>query len=222
MKVNKKITITSIIMLIILSISSISFAGSGNVYVHWYEDSRKDTYTYANKHCSSMGYSVIGYNTGVPISQIKSQLKTGKIFIVHNHGGPGYQCFGSGNIKLCGKNADNENSYGINMYNNGDLSNLKIAIYYGCSTGQVSAKYGDICQTTVQKGAQCAVAWTVTTYTAEVNEWNKAFLDKCKTKSISESLGHADYWTGVWKGSAAKERMQNHRNIRGNINGMIN
>lgn len=222
MRFNKIFIVLLVLILFVLSSNCISSAASGNVYVHWYENSRKDTYTYAQKHCTWMGYSVLGYSSGIPGSQIKDQLKKGKIFVVHNHGGPGYQDFGTGTVKLCGKNGDEKKTFSISKLQNGDLSNLKLALYYGCSAGQVSQQYGDICQITVQKGAQCSVAWRITTYTAEVNEWNKAFFDKCKTDNIVEGFRHADYWTGVWKGSAAKERMQNHRNEKGNIYGKIN
>jgi len=50
---------------------------------------------------------------------------------------------------------------------------LKIAIYYGCLTGVTTSVYGDLPGQTVSKGAQAAVAWTVETHVAYVNEWNR-------------------------------------------------
>lgn len=167
-----------------------------------------------------MGYTVESCNNW-DNNQVLNQLDRDKIFIVHRHGSPGRQAFANSTY-LCGTGGNGGTYKAINSLSNGSLSNLKIAIYYGCSTGAVSSTYGDICQQTVNKGAQCAVAWTVTTYVNEVNEWNKAFLDKCKNDTIVEGYRHADYWTGVWQGSDARARMENNRNEKGNIYGYIN
>lgn len=167
-----------------------------------------------------MGYTVENCNNW-DNNQVLNQLDRDKIFIVHRHGSPGRQDF-LNYTYLSGKGGNGNSIKAINSMANGSLSNLRIAIYYGCSTGAYSSTYGDICQETVNKGAQCAVAWTVTTYTNEVNEWNKAFLDKCKSDNIVEGYRHADYWTGFWQGSVAGDRMKNNRNEKGNIYGYIN
>ena len=220
MKIKKVFFMGVLTMTIMLLTSSLSFAGTGTVSVHWEGSSREATYTYAKKHCEAMGYTVENCSNW-DTNQVLNQLDRDKIFIVHRHGSPGRQDF-LNYTYLSGKGGNGNSIKAINSMANGSLSNLRIAIYYGCSTGAYSSTYGDICQETVNKGAQCAVAWTVTTYTNEVNEWNKAFLDKCKSDNIVEGYRHADYWTGFWQGSVAGDRMKNNRNEKGNIYGYIN
>ena len=220
MKNKKLIIITFLTTLIIMTTNTLCFASTGSVSVHWEGSEREATYTYAKKHCESMGYTVYNCNNWDNY-QVLNQLRTDKIFIVHRHGSPGRQDF-LNSTYLSGTGGNGNDIKAIDSLPNGSLNNLKIAIYYGCNTGKYSGTYGDICQQTVNKGAQCAVAWTISTYNNEVNEWNKAFLDKCKKDNIVEGYRHADYWTGVWQGSAAKDRMQNNRNEKGNIYGYIN
>lgn len=218
---NIKIVIIGILTTIIMmATNTLCFAGTGKVSVHWEGSEREATYTYAKKHCEAMGYSVENCNNW-DNNQVLNQLSRDKIFIVHRHGSPGVQAF-LNSTYLSGTGGNGGSIKAINSLSNGSLNNLRIAIYYGCSTGAYSNTYGDICQQTVNKGAQCSVAWTVTTYTNEVNEWNKAFLDKCKKDNIVEGYRHADYWTGVWQGSNARNRMENNRNEKGNIYGYIN
>lgn len=220
MKIKKSILISILVALVLFATSTISFAGSGKVTVHWEADSRKPTYTYTKKHCESMGYWVEGCDNW-DNSQVLNQLKDSKIFVVHRHGSPGMQDF-TNFTYLSGASGNGGSIKAINSLPNGSLTNLKIAVYYGCSTGVASSQYGDICQETINKGAQCAVAWKVTTFVNEVNEWNKAFFDRCKNDTIVEGYRHADYWTGFWQGSDARDRMQNNRNEKGNIYGWIN
>lgn len=220
MKIKKLAIILLLATTLIMATNTLCFAGSGNVSVHWEGSSREATYTYAKKHCEAMGYSVENCNNW-DNNQVLNQLKRDKIFIVHRHGSPCRQVF-LNSTYLSGTGGNGNSIKAINSLSNSSLNNLKIAIYYGCSTGAYSNTYGDICQQTVNKGAQCAVAWTVTTYTNEVNEWNKAFLDKCKSDTIVEGYRHADYWTGFWQGATARDRMENNRNEKGNIYGYIN
>ena len=99
---------------------------------------------------------------------------------------------------------------------------MKIAIYYGCETGVVLKTYGDICQQTINKGAQAAVAWRGVMVTSEANEWNRLFFEKAKTDNIVESFRHADYWLRYTISEDATTRMgSSNINEKGNIYGVI-
>ena len=195
-------------------------AASGNIVVHYLDSVRKPTYDYAKTHGQSMGYNVYGYNNSTN-ANILNQLDSSAVMVMHLHGLPGVQAMANSTY-LSGTNGNGGYIKAVNSLSSGSLNQMKIAIYYGCETGIVSATYGDICQETVNKGAQAAVAWEVTTVVSDVNEWNRLFFEKAKTDNIVESFRHADYWLRYMAGDDAGDRMQITRNEKGNIYGYIN
>jgi len=214
----KVVFIAFIVLCIFVLVQPISLAGSGKVVIHWLESSRKPTLTDAKSRVEKMGYWVESCENWDNY-WVLDHLSTSRIFVAHTHGGPGRQVFNG--KTLAGTNGGS-GMKSVSSLGSNAAKNLRIAIYYGCSTGNTTSTYGNICQQTVNKGAQAAVAWRVTTYVSEVNEWNKQFFEKAKTANIVESYRHADYWTRFWKGNTAGDRMQNNRNESGNINGWIN
>ena len=122
---------------------------------------------------------------------------------------------------LSGTNGNNDTIRSVSSLSSGSLNNLKLAIYYGMDVGYTGSVYGDICQQTINKGAQAAVAWRGVMVTSEANEWNRLFFEKAKTDNIVESFRHADYWLRYKKGDDAGDRMQITRNEKGNIYGYI-
>lgn len=201
-------------------------AASGPVYVYYQDEtgaSRKPTYTYTNKYMSSIGYSVEGRKNW-DSSGLLYALDDAKIFVAHFHGSPGKQDTGYINGQsygIAGRNADGTYYKNVNTMANNSASQLKMAIFYGCSTGDPNSTFGNLPYTIVNRGAQTAVAWTVTTYVPEVNEWNRLFFEKAKEDTIVESFRHADYWLRVNKGDTAGDRMQKNRNEAGNIYGYV-
>ena len=88
--------------------------------------------------------------------------------------------------------------------------------------GYTGSVYGDICQQTINKGAQAAVAWRGVMVTSEANEWNRLFFEKAKTDNIVESFRHADYWTEVILGTPVSNPLKYYRNEKGDIYAKIN
>ena len=197
-----------------------SLAASGSIVVHYLDSIRKPTYDYTKKHGQSMGYSVYGYNNSTN-EDILNQLKSSSVIVMHLHGSPGVQVMANYTY-LSGTNGNGGNIKSVSSLSSGSLNQRKIAIYYGCETGVVSKTYGDICQQTVNKGAQTAVAWEVSTIVGDVNEWNRLFFEKAKTDNIVESFRHADYWLRYTISEDAATRMgSSNRNEKGNIYGVI-
>lgn len=194
-------------------------AASGNIVVHYLDSIRKPTYDYTTTHGQGMGYSVYGYNNSTN-ANILNQLDSSAIMVMHLHGSPGVQAMANSTY-LSGTGGNGGNIKAVSSLLSGSLNQMKIAIYYGCETGIVSSTYGDISQQTVNKGAQAAVAWKVSTIVPDVNEWNRLFFEKAKTDNIVESFRHADYWLRYSKGDDAGDRMQITRNEKGNIYGYI-
>lgn len=192
---------------------------SGRFDIHYREVSgevsRYPTYSQITGYLSNMGYTAQGYNF-VSAGTAYQNMKSASGFVIHMHGDAGRQTMAN-NTYLVGTNGDGFASKAISdmLYN--DLWGMKIAIYYGCSTGDTTSIYGDIAQETVNKGALAAVAWKVTTYINEVNEWNRLFFEKAQSDTIVESYRHADYWLRNNIGNVAGDRMQNNRTERGNI-----
>lgn len=194
-------------------------AASGQIVVHYLDSSRKPTYTYTKQHGESMGYTVYGYQDSSN-ANILNQLQSSVAIVMHSHGSPGVQSMGS-DTHLAGKNGNGGYVKSIDSLASNSMSQMRIAIYYGCETGKVHQLFGDICQETVNKGAQTAVAWKVSTVNLHVNEWNRLFFEKAKTDNIVESFRHADYWLRSIKGDDAADRMQLTRNEKGNIYGYV-
>ena len=209
-------------MFIFMTFLSPTFAATATIHyrTHPEEYDRTPTYTNAKPHLQTMGYTVYGYENSNN-TNILNQLDSTSILVMHLHGLPGVQAMANSTY-LSGTNGNGGYIKAVNSLSSGSLNQMKIAIYYGCETGVVSATYGDICQETVNKGAQAAVAWEVSTIIPDVNEWNRLFFEKAKTDNIVESFRHADYWLRYMAGDDAGDRMQITRNEKGNIYGYIN
>ena len=201
-------------------------AASGPVYVYYQNETlinRKPTYTYTNKYMSSIGYSV-EERKNWDSSGLLYALDEAKIFVVLFNGSPGKQDTGEINGKyygIAGRNADGTYYKNVNTMGDNSANQLKIAILYGCSTGKPDSIYGNLPYTIVNRGAQAAVAWTVSTSVPEVNEWNRLFFEKAKEDTIVESFRHADYWLRFKMGTTAGDKMQKNRNEAGNIYGYV-
>lgn len=226
MKKSKILFSIAAIMITFMFSSMSVYAASGDAYIHWYKEpgfiDRTPTYTNSYSNLGHMGYVVYGYDNAGAGSAL-SQLQSGAIFVVHNHGDPGIQYMGSdGSGIVASPNAAGNGKVYLDssIY---PFANLKIAILYGCKTGLVTGISGDISQLMVNKGATAAVSWTVDTHIPAVNEWNRLFFEKARTgSSIVESFRHADYWTTAILGSVEGNRMQNNRNEKGNIYATLN
>lgn len=203
--------------------SAFAARASGPVYVYYGDGDRYKTYTDIKNHMGVIGYDVQArYNWDS--SGLLYALDDAKIVVFHNHGSPGKQQSGYISGKAYGIAATGGDAYyykNVGAMAPGSMSQLKIAIMYGCRTGEYSSVYGNLPGTMVNKGAQTAVAWTVTTYVNEVNEWNRLFFEKAQTDNIVESFRHADYWLRSILGDTAANRMQQNRNEKGDIYGYV-
>lgn len=205
----------------------VNATASGPVYVYYENDllvNRKPTYTHTKTHMESIGYTVYERKNW-DSSGLLYALQDAKIFVVHYHGLPGVQDTAtiSGNSYGIWASGVSSTYYkGVNSLNSGSTSQLKIAILYGCQTGKIPNAYGNLPQVIVNKGAQTALAWTVDTTPAYVNEWNRLFFEKAKTGTILASMQHADYWLReIWGNDAANQLGETHRNEAGNIYGYV-
>lgn len=195
-------------------------AASGNIVVHYLDSIRKPTYDYTTTHGQGMGYSVYGYNNSTN-ANILNQLDSSAIMVMHLHGSPGVQAMANSTY-LSGTGGNGGTIRSVSSLSSGSLNNLKLAIYYGMDVGYTGSSYGDICQQTVNKGAQAAVAWRGVMVTSEANEWNRLFFEKAKTENIVEGFRHADYWLRYTMSEDAATRMgSSNRNEKGNIYGII-
>ncbi len=214
-----------LLVLGIILLPNLVYAASGNVTVHYYNETnlgglqyRQGTYDYTKEHMGSIGYNVQGFDN-MGSSTVLSSLQNDKILVIHTHGREGCQLMNTN--WFCGTGPTGEIITAVSSIGNGTASQMKMAIYYGCYTGIVSSKYGDLPGKTVEKGAQAAVAWTDETDVYAVNEWNRLFFEKAKSDTIVESFRHADYWLREIKGASFADKMQLKRNEKGNIYGYV-
>jgi len=179
---------------------------------------RTPTYDYTKTHMSSIGYAVEGWNDWNN-DTILSALQEFNVVVMHTHGNKGLQAMRD--TYLVGRNGNGGTYKAVNSLGAGSASQLKIAIYYGCKTGDTTSSYGDLPGETVNKGAQAAVAWKVNTHVDAVNKWNRLFFESAKSNNIVESFRHADYWLREILGNTKADIMQLQRNEKGNIYGYV-
>lgn len=205
-----------------------TYALSGSIRVHYSNSNTKPTFDYAKIHGESMGYNVYQYENR-DNSLVLYQLSSSDVFVIHTRGsggliqmGPEQYATSPRTTYLSGTNGNGGTIRSVSSLSSGSLNNLKLAIYYGMDVGYTGSSYGDICQQTVNKGAQAAVAWRGVMVTSEANEWNRLFFEKAKTENIVEGFRHADYWLRYTMSEDAATRMgSSNRNEKGNIYGII-
>ena len=208
-----------------------TYALSGSIRVHYSNNNTKPTYDYTTKHGETMADNVYQY-LNKDNSLVLHQLSSSDVFVIHTRGSGGLIQMGSEQYPLpneparttylSGTNGNNDTIRSVSSLSSGSLNNLKLAIYYGMDVGYTGSVYGDICQQTINKGAQAAVAWRGVMVTSEANEWNRLFFEKAKTDNIVESFRHADYWLRYTISEDAATRMgSSNRNEKGNIYGVI-
>lgn len=209
----------SVLLVALGCFSDKALAASGDAHIHYYKEQgyvdRTPTYTNSKAHLQNMGYTVHGYdNYGIGL--IWGQLTNGKVFVVHNHGAPGAQLM-SGSGEQITAVTTGTGKLAISSMSSGLMSDMKIAIFYGCKTGLVLSTTGNLPQQVVNKGATASVAWKVDTDINSVNEWNRLFFEKAQSDTIVESFRHADYWLEVIEGTTSANVMKNNRTEAGNI-----
>lgn len=193
------------------------FAATGNATVV-YDSTMKggtDIPSKCQSHIKSMGYTFNQYDLPKH-TNVVSYMKNAKVFVSGLHGAPGTINCGNNSIIVAKGSLNSAHAMSLNTIANGSFSNMKIALIYGCKTGEPDATYGDIISMIQSKGATCAIGWKETTYTARVSEWNRLFFEKAKKDTVVESIRHADYWLLSLQGTDAHNNM-GKRNEKGTI-----
>lgn len=223
MKKIYKIIVEMFLITLVIGICPNVYAASGPVYVYHHtksgETNRTPTYTYTKKHMGAIGYSVESRDNW-DSSGLLYALDDAKIVVYHYHGAQGIQYTNESSHGIAAHSGNNTTLKNVSSMSNGSLSQLKLAIMYGCHTGQ-TGYYGNLPQMIVDKGAQTAIAWTVETPVRGVNEWNRLFFEKAKSDTIVESMRHADYWLPSVRNNTEANTLKNNRNEAGNIYGYV-
>lgn len=149
-------------------------------------------------------------------NDILENMKKSMVFVAVGHGAPGMMQF-KDNTYLVGIGKTSYNVRAVSSLTPPSLSGLKMAIYYGCKTGDPSSSYGDIVLQTIRGGARTAVGWKVDLTFYDTVEWNRLFFEKGTIHSVVESYRHADYWLRRNHGDAAADTFQYNRNEKGDI-----
>lgn len=219
----KKFKILFIFILFLTSffctIRLVSAAYGGVVNVYYLGSSRQSTFTSVKANLTSAGMVVYGYDS-VGNSSIESHLRNGIVLIVHNHGSPGRQYLGAEGVEdsIVGTNGNGSTLKAVSSMTANSTKKMGMAIYFGCSTGVTTSSYGDLAQQTVNKFSKSAIAWSVTTYVSEVNDWISYLTSHVKNTTLAtgaSALQEADYKLRLNSGSTAGDRMQLNRIERG-------
>jgi PKD repeat protein len=90
---------------------------------------------------------------------IKTRLPNDTIFVFTGHGAPGYILL-SDTYPCSGYSAMNA-SDGYNFEDTcPSYSNLKLAVFFACNTGNTDPLIGNLVDVVISKGAGCAIGWT--------------------------------------------------------------
>ena len=118
---------------------------------------------------------------------IKTRLPNDKIFFFAGHGAPGYILISDTN-PISGYYAKNS----TDDYNFDDTSssysNMKLAVFFGCHTGETDPIIGNLVDIIVAKGGSCAMGWIGDIAADGSYSYNSAFWSSLQN---GESIEHA-------------------------------
>lgn len=197
-------------LLLIIIISSSVYAASG-LAVICYNDTNlayaSHMYTDSRSHISDMGYICRGHDS-IANNMVLQHLQSSNIFVAVGHASPGALSCG-GDTYITGTYQDSTGKYmALNAIPDSSLSNVKLALWYGCNLGSTDQYWGNVVDISRNKGVKCAVGWTVTTVIGETTEWNRLFFEKAREDTVVEGFRHADFWIQILSGLNATKRMQ--------------
>lgn len=147
-------------------------------------------------------------------------LPKSAIYVIDSHGAPGLIQLGTDdNISVIGANIySGGNNRSISDLSANALSNTKLVLYAGCSTGVTSSSYGNLVTKTRAKGAKCVVGWNNEITCGPTVDWIRLLFEKASDEHavLWECFNHADYWVeDIW-GTKYKNEL-NNRNEAGDV-----
>lgn len=220
----KRIATLFLALLIILQMTAIPvLAASGKGYIFTYTWSDLNTRNAGNttvlRHLWNMGYDAGEYlNNGAPSAY--SVMPNSKIFVIASHGAAGRIRLGSDTSisRIYANTSVSGNNRSISNLPANSLSNTRLVLYAGCSTGVTAADGSNLVTGTRSKGAQCVVGWNETIYYDSTSDWIRLLFEKADQEQdvLWECFNHADYWVReIWSERSADAL--NNRNEAGNI-----
>lgn len=111
------------------------------------------------------------------------------------HGDPGrmYPFNGSSSMIFP---ANAPNAFGNNFIDNlpsNSLSDMEVAVYGGCYTANTSSVYGNLLNSTYNKGAKFVLGWKVATSNNQHTVWLKVFMESLSSgNNVSKAIVDAD------------------------------
>ncbi|MFA4859393.1 PKD domain-containing protein [Methanoregula sp.] len=121
-----------------------------------------------------MNYNPTTFYNADPIT-IKSRLPNDQIFFFSGHGNLGEiqlndSFFDPGQTLFYAKNNTNSFDEASTSY-----SNMKLAVFFGCHTGNTSADHGNLVDVVISKSAGCAMGWTELIAADGMHSYSSAF-----------------------------------------------
>lgn len=128
-----------------------------------------------------MGYSGQEYLNNTPTA-IYNSLSQCNIVTIHDHGDAGRMfCQTSETnypyIRAIGAASDPNKT--LSTLNTTDVSNLKLLIFMGCSTGVSNTTYGNLVDVAYSKGVDYTIGWNQIIHTSDASKWIGKFYERC-------------------------------------------
>lgn len=118
---------------------------------------------------------------------IKARLSNDEIFFFTGHGAAGY-IMTSGTSGYAAKNTSNGHNFDDTC---SSYSKMKLAVFFGCNTGNTDPEIGNLVDVVVSKGAGCAMGWTDLIVTDASDSWSSAFWDALQNGTTIEEAHNA-------------------------------
>jgi hypothetical protein len=220
----KKVAILSLSIVILLQAMVFSvFAASGKVYIFTHTWSDLNTRAAGNttvlRHLWDMGYDAGEYLNN-SAADAYSVMPKSKILVIASHGAEGRIRLGTDKSmsRIYANSYVSGDNRSISNLSANSLSDTRLVLYAGCSTGGNASNGSNLVTATRSKGAQCVVGWNETIHYNPAADWIRLLFEKANKEEevLWECFNHADYWVrDIWGSTYSKPL--NNRNESGNI-----
>lgn len=125
------------------------------------------------------------------LTQMSYSIRNSGILVIRSHGSQNDVSLANGEV------FSRFNMSGWSKY---ELKNARLILYGACETGLGGESANNLVNSTFNRGAKTVIGFQSAVGCDQMNTWTKEFFVASgnQSKTITQSLEHADYWTGFY------------------------
>ena len=125
------------------------------------------------------------------LTQMSYSIRHSGILVIRSHGSQNDVSLANGEV------FSRFNMSGWSKY---ELKNARLILYGACETGLGGESANNLVNSTFNRGAKTVIGFQSAVGCDQMNTWTKEFFVASgeQSKTITQSLEHADYWTGFY------------------------